>query len=148
MPAVTPPPRYWIGVASREHVQGGVAGGFCQLCHGKARPLGRMAPGDWLVYYSPKEIMGRPEPCQAFTALGRIVGTAVYPFAMSKDFVPHRRDVDFLPVTPAPIHPLLPQLDFIRDKRHWGYAFRFGHLEIGAEDFARIAQALGHPELP
>ena len=31
--------RYWIGVACREHVGRGVAGGFAQLCHGKAAPL-------------------------------------------------------------------------------------------------------------
>ena len=43
--------RFWIGVASREHVRLGVAGGFSQLCHGKAHPLKRMAVGDWLIYY-------------------------------------------------------------------------------------------------
>ncbi|WP_275249374.1 hypothetical protein [Vandammella animalimorsus] len=31
--------KYWLGVVSREHVQRGVAGDFCQLCHGKAAPL-------------------------------------------------------------------------------------------------------------
>lgn len=145
---MTPAPRHWIGVASLDHVRLGVAGGFCQLCHGKAAPLRRMAPGDWLVYYSPRLTLARPDPCQAFTALGRLTGSDAYAFAMSADFVPWRRDVDFLPVTPAPIRPLLPVLDFIRDKARWGYAFRFGHLEIGAADFARIAQALGHGELP
>jgi len=145
---MTASPRYWIGVACHEHVRRGVAGGFCQLCHGKARPLTRMAKGDWLIYYSPTQIMGRSEPCQAFTALGRIVGETVYPFAMSEDFVPLRRDVAFLPVTPALIRPLIEHLDFIPDKRRWGYAFRFGHLEIGVEDFTRITHALGHSTLP
>lgn len=28
---------YWIGVASKEHVKAGVAGGFGQLCLGKAQ---------------------------------------------------------------------------------------------------------------
>jgi len=31
--------RYWIGVASKNHVALGVAGGFCQIAHGKAAPL-------------------------------------------------------------------------------------------------------------
>ncbi|WP_242596564.1 hypothetical protein [Enterococcus plantarum] len=31
----------WIGVASKNNVEIGVAGGFCQLCHGKSAPLGR-----------------------------------------------------------------------------------------------------------
>jgi len=145
---MTSTPRYWIGVASREHVQWGVAGGFCQLCHGKAQPLRRMNPGDWLVYYSPKLIMGKPEPCQAFTALGQVTDETVYPFAMTEDFVPFRRDIQFLPVQEAPIQPLIPTLDFIQDKQHWGYAFRFGYLQVNAPDFIRIARALGHPELP
>ena len=40
------PTRYWIGVASRDHVMKGVAGGFCQLGHGKSAPVKRLAPGD------------------------------------------------------------------------------------------------------
>ena len=46
--------KYWIGTVSQEHVLRGVAGGFCQVCHGKAAPLNRMKRGDWLLYYSPK----------------------------------------------------------------------------------------------
>lgn len=135
-------PRFWIGVASREHVRIGTAGGFAQLCHGKAQPLRRMAVGDGLIYYSSKVVMGGDAACQAFTALGRVAGDAVYPFEMAPGFAPFRRDIEFLPAQDAPIRPLLAQLDFIRDKTRWGYAFRFGHLEIGAEDFARIARAM------
>jgi hypothetical protein len=34
-------------------------------------------------------------------------------------------------------------LSFIKDKSHWGAAFRFGYLRVPAEDFARIAKAMG-----
>ena len=37
-----------------------------------------------------------------------------------------------------PIQPLIPDLDFIRNKKAWGSAFRFGLLEIGKEDFEQI----------
>ena len=70
--------RYWIGVASKDHVSRGVDGGFCQLCHGKAQPLKRMASGDWIIYYSPKERFEDTLLCQAFTAIGEVVGDAVY----------------------------------------------------------------------
>ena len=33
--------RFWIGVASRDHVNVGVKGGFIQLNHGKQAPLRR-----------------------------------------------------------------------------------------------------------
>ena len=42
----------------------------------------------------------------------------------------------------TPIRPLLPTLDFIRNKSHWGAAFRFGYVRVPPEDFARIAAAL------
>jgi hypothetical protein len=46
--------RYWIGIASLDHVRKGIEGGFCQLCHRKTGPMRRLAPGDWIVYYSPR----------------------------------------------------------------------------------------------
>ena len=109
--------RYWIGVASKNHVSRGVADGFCQLCHGKAQPLKRMSVGDWIVYYSPKEIFEKSTPCQKFTAIGEVVGTEVYPFEMSPGFIPHRRDIRFLKSEDVPIRPLLDQLSFIKDKK-------------------------------
>ena len=131
--------RYWIGVASKEHVARGVAGGFCQLCHGKAQPLKRMSAGDWIIYYSPKEQFEKATPCQKFTAIGKVVGSVVYPVEMGPGFVPYRRDIHFLEASDVPIRPLLEQLSFIKDKSKWGYAFRFGHLEIPKPDFERIA---------
>jgi len=137
--------RYWIGVASKDHVGRGVTGGFCQLCHGKAQPLKRMSIGDWIIYYSPKELFEEAVPCQMFTAIGEVTGAEVYPFEMYPGFVPHRRDIHFHRATEIPIRPLLEQLSFIRDKSKWGYAFRFGHLEIPKIDFELIAsKMLGH----
>ncbi len=137
--------RYWIGVAARDHVARGQEGGFCQLCHGKAQPLKRMAAGDGLIYYSPKVQFGGSQPCQQFTALGRVKSEQVYSFEMAPDFVPFRRDVDFIAARPVAIQPLIAQLAFIKDKSRWGYVFRFGFLEIGCADFALIASAMLAP---
>jgi hypothetical protein len=131
--------RYWIGVASRDHVQRGIAGNYCQLCHGKSQPLKRMSVGDWLIYYSPKEQFTGDVPCQQFTAIGEVVGTEVYPFEMFAGFVPNRRDIHFMKANAASIRPLLDRLAFIKDKSRWGYAFRFGHIEITQQDFELIA---------
>ena len=142
-------PRYWVGVASQDHVACGVAGGFCQLGHGKAAPLKRMSPGDWIVYYSPKMRLDGAELCQQFTAIGEIVWRDVYVFEMALSFAPYRRDVRFLDARAAPIRPLVKRLSFIRDPKRWGYAFRFGHLEMSREDFELSAlQMLGKvPEM-
>ena len=87
--------KYWIGTVSKEHVLRGVAGGFCQVCHGKAAPLNRMQRGDWLLYYSPKIRLDGHDKLQAFTALGQITDDQAYPFQMSASFIPFRRNVAY-----------------------------------------------------
>jgi len=133
---------YWIGVASKEHVQRGVLGGFAQVCHGKAGPLHRMKEGDWIVYYSPTIQFGQKEPCKSFTAIGKINTGNPYPFRMSKDFVPWRLDVSFLPSEETPIQILLDDLSFITNKQKWGFPFRKGCFEIPQTDFQIIARAM------
>jgi hypothetical protein len=133
-------PRFWIAVASREHVKRGEAAGFCQVCHGKQRPLERMKPGDWVVYYSSVDVFGGSTPCQKFTAIGEITGEAVYQFRMSDDFTPYRRAVTFHPCVETPIRTLVDRLSFIRNKQRWGFMFRFGLFEIPQRDFDTIRQ--------
>jgi hypothetical protein len=135
--------RYWIGVASKEHVQRGVLGGFAQVCHGKAGPLHQMKEGDWIVYYSPTIKFGQKEPCQSFTAIGEIKGGDPYLFAMIEDFIPWRRDVSFIKSNDAPIQQFLEELSFVKDKKKWGFLFRRGCFEISQKDFQIIAKAMG-----
>jgi EVE domain len=63
--------RFWVGVASREHVLAAVRGAFCQLNHGKEAPVRRLQMGDSIAFYSPRERMEGGESLQAFTAAGR-----------------------------------------------------------------------------
>jgi predicted RNA-binding protein len=134
--------RFWVGVASKDHVSCGMAGGFCQLCHGKAEALKRMGVGDWIVYYSPKEEFEGSVSCQKFTAIGEVVGSEIYQVKMPPGFLPHRRDIHFLEAKEVSIRPLIEKLSFIKDKNKWGYAFRFGHLEIATADFELIAREM------
>ncbi|UXI66640.1 EVE domain-containing protein [Tahibacter amnicola] len=132
----------WIAVASAEHVAVGRAGGFMQVCHGKAGPLRRMSAGDHVVYYSPtRQFRGR-DLLQAFTALGVVRDAAPYRVEMAPGFLPYRRDVDWLPVRPASIRPLLPDLLFSAGKKNWAYPFRFGLVPIDDSDMVQIARAM------
>ncbi len=136
--------RCWIAVASAEHVRIGRAQGFMQVCHGKAAPLRRLRPGDWVAYYSPSRQFGGKDRLQAFTALGRVRAREPYAFDMGGGFVPFRRDVDWiLPAQEAPIQAWLEQLSFSRGQPHWGYQLRFGLFEVSPQDMALIAQAMG-----
>jgi hypothetical protein len=133
---------HWIGVVSRAHVAIGVQGGFVQLNHGKRAPVQRLRAGDGLAMYSPRESYPDGALLQSFTAIGTVTNGEVYRVEMSAGFKPYRVDVRFLPCREAPIRPLLDRLSFIRDKAHWGAAFRFGALKIPAADFAVIAEAM------
>jgi EVE domain len=134
--------KYWIIVASKDHVQRGLAGGFIQANHGKATPLKRMQAGDWVIFYSPKLEYGKPEKCQCFTAIVKVVEDEVYQHDMGGGFIPFRRKVQFLPSNDVSILPLINDLTFIKDKTHGGAPFRFGTLQIPEEDFLLIASRM------
>jgi hypothetical protein len=139
-------PRYWIIVASREHVKLGVAGGFAQAGHGKRSGLARMHAGDRVIYYSPREVYGGDEPLHAFTALGEVADGEILQVEMSPDFRPFRRKVMYQWTGSVRIEPLIGDLEFIRNKKSWGSAFRFGMLEIRKPDFDRIETAFENTE--
>ena len=134
--------KYWIIVASKDHVKKGVAERIAQACHGKASPLKRMQPSDFVIYYSGKQMMGKPEKCQEFTAIGKVADDEIYDIKLSEDYCPSRRRVDFLESEDISILPLIEDLAFIQNKKSWGYPFRFGMLEIPKQDFNTISSKM------
>jgi len=136
------PEKYWIVVASRDHVQTGVREGICQANHGKQGPLSRMKMGDWILFYSPHVKFSGTDKCRKFTALARVKDDRVYQVRMSRDWSPFRRDVEFQPCKEVPIEPMVQGLSFIKNKKSWGYVFRFGLLSIPREDFLTISSQM------
>lgn len=136
-------PRYWLGVATLDHVNKGVEGGFCQLGHGKAALVARLSPGDWLIYYSPRSSLEDGEPVQAFTAIGRVAAGEPYATLQGAGFEPTRRDVRYRKqARHAAIRPLLDRLALTRGQRNWGMAMRRSLIELDAADFALIRAAM------
>ncbi len=133
----------WIAVASADHVAIGKAGGFMQVCHGKGGPLRRIRQGDRVAYYAPSQIMGRRDGLQSFVALGEVVSATPYQVEMREGFHPFRHDVRWDEGRAVPIHGLLEQLSFTKGRGNWGYAFRFGLLNVTQEDMALIGAAMG-----
>jgi hypothetical protein len=82
--------KYWIIIASKDHLQRGLAGGFIQANHGKAAPLKRMHAGDWVIFYSPKLEYDKPEKLQCFTAIGKVADENIYQSDMGGGLVPFR----------------------------------------------------------
>ena len=135
--------RFWVNTISRDRVQVGVEGGFTQAGHGKASELKRLQAGDWLVFYSPKTSLRNGDKLQALTAIGEVADDELYQVDMAPGFRPWRRNVRFADCVEAPIGPLIDELTFIKDKRRWGYVFRFGLFEIPEPDFELIRRAMG-----
>lgn len=135
-------PKYWIVVASKDHVKNGIAEGIAQAGHGKSSPLKRMHPGDFIIYYSSKLTFGELDKCQEFTAIGKIKDKEIYEVQLSPDFSAFRRDVDFFPHHDISILPLIDQLEFIQNKKSWGYPFRAGSFEINQHDFDLLSNLM------
>jgi hypothetical protein len=134
--------RYWINTVSRDHVQAGIEGGFTQANHGRPSGLRRLRPGDLIAFYSPRLSYPDGASLQQFTAIGQVVDDEPYQVEMTPTFHPWRRRLRFLQAEETAIEPLLDTLAFITDRRRWGFVFRRGLFEIGAEDFRRIAAAM------
>lgn len=130
--------RFWVNTISREHVLLGVEGGFTQADHGSPTRLAKMAAGDGIVFYSPRTAMRSGDPLQEFTAWGTFTADPIYQVEQTPDFHPWRRRIDFHPVTPVPIRPLLGDLSFIPDPSKWGMVFRRGLFEIPRVDYELI----------
>jgi predicted RNA-binding protein len=137
--------KYWVILASKDHVKAGIVQGIAQACHGKSSPLKRMKKGDFIVYYSGKQTIGKQDKCQEFTALGKVIDDEIYQFQVTEDFCPSRRNIEFSQCKDTSVLPLINDLDFIQNKKNWGSSFRYGFFEINQHDFDLISsQMLQH----
>ena len=134
--------KYFLIVASKDHVLKGVEGGFAQACHGKRNPMSKPQKGDWIVYYSSKELFESKKPFQKFTAIGQIADELPELHVSSENFKPYRRKVIYSKCKDAEIRPLLNDLSFIKNKDKWGFYLMSGFLEISKDDFEVIKMTL------
>ena len=135
--------RYWIIVASKNHVMHGVSLGIVRSNHGKRSGLSRMHKGDGIVYYSPRLSYEGHEPLKSFTAAGYIEDEEIVQYDETPDFKPFQRNVRYIATRDVEAAPLVNDLKFIRNKKAWGYVMRFGLIEIPKEDFDLIAGKMG-----
>jgi hypothetical protein len=118
--------KYFLIVASKDHVLKGVKGGFAQAGHGRKDLMSKPSKGDWLVYYS----------------IGQVADEEPYQPNTHADFKPYRRDVTYKEAEEADIRPLLEELSFIKNKKRWGFYLIGGFREIPKDDFGVIKKAM------
>jgi len=102
-----------------------------------------MKKDDIIIYYSPKTIYGEKEKCQRFTAIGKIKDSDIFQIKLNETFSPFRRRVEYYhECKEIPIEDLIPALSFIKNKKFWGYVFRFGLIQIPYNDFLTISDEM------
>jgi len=57
---------------------------------------------------------------------------------VSPKFKPYRRLAKYRKISEVDIKPLIDRLEFIKNKKNWGYSFRFGLVEIKEQDYYLI----------
>jgi hypothetical protein len=134
---------YWINTVTSDLVKVAYQGGFTQAGRGKRPELKKLAKGDLIAFYSPRTESWGGDPLQAFTAVGQIIDEKPYQITIDQDTHRWRRQVDFFDFHVAPIRPIIDDLDFIKDKIHWGGPFHHGLFQIKKDDFERIAEEMG-----
>ncbi len=134
--------KYWIAVISKDHVIKGKEWKILQVCHGKKTPLKRIHKEDYIIFYSSKISINDKKPYQKFTAIAKATDDTIYQIEQFKGFEPFRRKVQFLDCKETEIRPLINELEFIPNKKSWGFPFRYGLLEISKKDFELISSKM------
>lgn len=134
--------KYFLICASGDHVIKGVKGGFAQAGHGRKDLMSKPSKGDRIVYYSPRDKFENGELLQKFTAIGKIIDEEPYQPKTQSDFKPYRRDVKYSKSKEAEIRPLIGKLNFIKNKKRWGFYLISGFRELSKDDFEIIRHAI------
>ena len=82
--------------------------------------------------------MENGEPLKVFTAVTKITDEKIYQVELSDEFKPYRMNAQYDDCLEIKIEPLIDGFNFIRNKKSWGYMFRFGLFEINEHDFNLI----------
>lgn len=134
--------KYFLIVASKDHVFTGVKKGIAQAGHGRKDFMSKPSRGDWIVYYSSKDKFEDGKTYQKFTAIRQISDDEPYQPDTKKNFKPYRRNVDYKVCHESEIRPLIEKLSFIKNKKRWGFYLISGFREISKEDFEVIKHTM------
>ncbi|KAI8802549.1 hypothetical protein BJ742DRAFT_778101 [Cladochytrium replicatum] len=142
-------PRYYLLVASRDHILKGIEGNFLQQRH--PHRLERLKAGDYIVVYAAKQQIGKDSKanrcrkvlgiaqavdgnCLKLTA-EEVLGTENAAACSSKVFY-RKTNLQFIDdFVVKDFEPLIPRLGFVKNKSRWGLSLMRGFVEISKDDF-------------
>lgn len=133
---------FLIGVAHQAQVEIAKSRGFVAFSHGREAAVRNLSSGDKVIYYSPKsDFDGTPVRC--FTAHATVTADAPHEVEFTPQKQAFVRGASFDDVREIPVKPMLEDLSFIKNPKHWGMAFRQGKFSIPEPDYRRITTAMG-----
>ncbi|MCS6761860.1 MAG: EVE domain-containing protein [Candidatus Devosia symbiotica] len=135
--------RYWIGLAARAHVMVEQTNGFVMVAHGSHSAVLRLQPGDWFVYYAPRQTFGGKKAVRRFVPIGQIANGKPMQRQMTVDVTGWFRATYYQATQEADIYPLLDQFGFVTERTHWSMYFRKLLFKVDIADFSLIAAAMG-----
>ena len=136
--------RHVLGIFHLKQVELGRAKSVVTFSHGKEAAVRPLSPGDRVIYCAPRVEPGGGS-VQAFVAHATVTGEAPFQMELFGGRAGWVREAAYDEVAPADVRPLLGQLSFVPDARHWGMAFRGGWRSLSGADYGVIRQALfGH----
>ncbi|WP_172292261.1 EVE domain-containing protein [Pseudoruegeria sp. HB172150] len=133
---------FFIGVVHERQAAMARKAGIVAFSHGREAPVKSLSVGDAVILYAPKtDFDGKP--VQAFIAHATVTGEEAEQREFAPGMIAWCRAARFDDVNTVPVRPLLDDLGFIRNKQHWGMAFRQGKFAIPDPDYRLIASAMG-----
>ena len=130
--------KYWINTISKDHVIVDKESNFVRAGRGKKASVEKLQADDYMIFYSPKTSLQNGKPVRAFTAVAKIKERDVYQVVVNNNFQPYRKDAEYEDCQEVSIGSLIEQLEFITNKKYWGFKFRLGLFEINRHDFELI----------
>jgi hypothetical protein len=132
--------KYWVNIIPKERVEKAMKEGVMES-KGDEAHLARLKEGDWVVFYSPRTDIAGTTKLQTFTAIGQVKDSNIE--STFEDGVKvFRRKVEYTPTVETSLIPLIQPLSFIRNKKHWGFIFKFSLVEIPETDFQLISEKM------
>jgi hypothetical protein len=128
--------KFWLIVASKDHIEKGVSGGFAQACHGKMKPISKPQKGDGVLFYATREKYNEnTNRIKRITAVGFFEDEKVDVHEI-EDKLFYKRKVNFeIPIREINLKDYLKDIGFIENKEKWGMYLRSSMREIPKKDF-------------
>lgn len=135
------PQEHFIGVVHKAQALRAREMGIVAFSHGRESAVRSLAVGDAVILYAPRTDFDG-DPVQAFVAHAIVTGEAPETREFAPGMTAWTRAARYDEITEIPVRPMLDDLEFVTNPRHWGMSFRQGKFAIGQADYLRIATAL------